>query len=89
MNDRTIKILNKLFPYAEVEEQQSFGILKIYIRLGNYFLCEFITSVIGKTDIEIINECVDYFIDKLIKFTINDEEFLKLKKELYKWKFII
>ena len=27
--------------------------------------------------------------DKLIKFTINDEEFLKLKKELYKWKFII
>ena len=52
MNDRTIKILNKLFPYAEVEEQQSFGILKIYIRLGNYFLCEFITSVIGKTDIE-------------------------------------
>ena len=30
MNDRTIKILNKLFPYAEVEEQQSFGILKIY-----------------------------------------------------------
>lgn len=84
MNDRTIKILNKLFPYAEVEEQQSFGILKIYIRLGNYFLCEFITSVIGKTDIEIINECVGYFIDKLIKFTINDEEFLKLKKELYK-----
>lgn len=89
MNDRTIKILNKLFPYAEVEEQQSFGILKIYIRLGNYFLCEFITSVIGKTDIEIIKECVDYFIDKLIKFTINEEEFLKLKKELYKWKFII
>ena len=84
MNDRTIKILNKIFPYAEIEEQQDYGILKIYIRLGNYFLCEFITSVIGKTDIEIINECVDYFIDKLIKFTINDEEFLKLKKELYK-----
>ena len=84
MNDRTIKILNKLFPYAEVEGQQSFGILKIYIRLGNYYLCEFITSIIGKTDKEIINECVDYFIDKLIKFTINEEEFLKLKKELYK-----
>ena len=84
MNDRIIKILNKLFPYAEIEEQQSFGMLKIYIKLGNYFLCEFITSVIGKTDIEIINECVDYFIDKLIKFTINEEEFLKLKKRFYK-----
>ena len=84
MNDRIIKTLNKLFPYAEIEEQQSFGVLKIYIKLGNYFLCEFITSVIGKTDIEIINECVDYFIDKLIKFTINEEEFLKLKKKFYK-----
>lgn len=84
MNDRIIKILNKLFPYAEIEEQQSFGILKIYIKLGNYFLCEFITSVIEKTDTVIIKECVDYFIDKLIKFTINEEEFLKLKKKFYK-----
>ena len=84
MNDRIIKILNKLFPYAEIEEQQSFGMLKIYIKLGNYFLCEFITSVIGKTDTVIIEECVYYFIDKLIKFTINEEEFLKLKKRFYK-----
>lgn len=84
MNDRIIKTLNKLFPYAEIEEQQSFGMLKIYIKLGNYFLCEFITSVIEKTDTVIIKECVDYFIDKLIKFTINEEEFLKLKKKFYK-----
>ena len=84
MNDRIIKILNKLFPYAEIEEQQSFRILKIYIKLGNYLLCEFITCVIGKTDTVIIEECAYYFIDKLIKFTINEEEFLKLKKEFYK-----
>ena len=57
--------------------------LKIYIKLGNYFLCEFMTSVIGKTDTVIIEECVDYFIDKLIKFTINEEGFLKLKDGFY------
>lgn len=72
--------LEKIFPNAEITVKQSFGIIKCYIQLSNYFLGEIITDVIGKTDIQIVNEISQIFIEKLMKFVVNEKEYLKIRK---------
>lgn len=70
--------LEKIFPNAKINVEQSYGIMKVYIKIGNYFLNEIILDVIGKTTNQIIKEIINNFTENLFKYMINEEEYLKI-----------
>ena len=72
------EILKKLFPYSEIDVFQDYGTIKIYIKCSNFYLCEYKTSVYRKSPYKIAKECTDYFIEKLINFTVDENEYNKL-----------
>lgn len=74
------ELLKKLFPYSEISIEQHYGIISIYLQCSNFCLFEFKTDVYRKSVYTIAKESANYFIDKLIKFTIDENEYNKLLK---------
>lgn len=74
------EILGKLFPYSEIEVFQYYGTIKIYIKCSNFYLCEYKTSVYRKSPYRIAKECADFFIDKIVRFSVDENEYNKLMR---------
>jgi hypothetical protein len=80
MEERIKYNLQKIFKNAEINIKQDYGIIYVYIQLGNYFLHESKINLITErfSMRKLIQRIVDEFFAHFNNFTFNESAFYEI-----------
>lgn len=73
--------LDRIFPRVLITIKQELGVIKIYFKLGDYFMHESIISIVNKSPTIIIQQAANDFVEHLNKFVINEKAYTDILED--------